>query len=72
MIENDSLKDVIARAEENGDYYMVSELIESGFNMYMQRGSVDGYNYREFVNYINDAYNSYLNYMKLKGKILEA
>ena len=67
-----SLKDIITRAEKNGDYYMVSELIESGFNMYMKRGSMDGYNYRDFVEYINDAYNAYINYMKLKGEILKA
>ena len=67
-----SLKDVIARAESNGDYFMVGELIDSGFNRYMANGNVAGNNYQEFVQYIDDAYSVYINYMKLKGKILKA
>ena len=72
MQPKESLKDVIARAESNGDYFMVGELIESGFKMYMPKGQVAGYNYKDFVKYIDDAYSVYINYMKLKGKILKA
>lgn len=68
MSSRGSLKDVIVKAEINGDYYMVSELIKSGFNMYMKNGTVSGYNYDNFVGYINDAYNTYLKYAKNKDK----
>ncbi|MBU0993004.1 MAG: hypothetical protein KJ737_10970 [Proteobacteria bacterium] len=64
------LKDVIQRAEKNGDYYMVSELIESGFDLFMKRGRVAGYNYEDFMAYIDDAYEAYLNYRKLTEKMI--
>lgn len=72
MKTRESLKELISRAESNGDYFMVSELIESGFKMYMEKGPVEGYNYRNMVHYVDDAYSTYINYMKLKGKILKA